>query len=153
GETADVGLIVENSDQPDTAALTLPIYYPNSEESHFIDIFLKKDTTIPWELQNLPDWVTASTTKGILKKDADNERIQISVDWRKWNKNQVQKAQFTINYENKTKVVNLTIDSNSIAVAKKSFIAMADKVVIYAQNFTSVQNKNPYRWKKIDVLG
>lgn len=153
GETADVGLIVENSDQPDTAALTLPIYYPNSEESHFIDIFLKKDATIPWELQNLPDWVTASTTKGILKKDADNERIQISVDWRKWNKNQVQKAQFTINYENKTKVVNLTIDSNSIAVAKKSFIAMADKVVIYAQNFTSVQNKNPYRWKKIDGLG
>jgi hypothetical protein len=30
---------------------------------------------------------------------------------------------------------------------------MEDKVVIYAQNFTSIKNQEPYQWKKIDGLG
>jgi hypothetical protein len=30
---------------------------------------------------------------------------------------------------------------------------MEDRVVIYAQNFTSIKNQEPYQWKKIDGLG
>lgn len=30
---------------------------------------------------------------------------------------------------------------------------MEDKVVVYAQNYTSIKNQEPYQWKKIDGLG
>ncbi|MFV5692000.1 glycosyl hydrolase 115 family protein [Flavobacterium sp. LT1R49] len=153
-EIEPVGLMVENSAKTDASELTLPTYHPNASVSHFIDIFLKKEATISWELSNVPNWLIANKTKGILGKNAiDNERIELNIDWNKWNKKQVQKAQFTINYGNKTRVVNLTVDLNSIAVAKKTFIAMEERVVIYAQNFTAIKNQEPYQWKKIDGLG
>lgn len=153
-EAETVGLMVENSTKTDEAELTLPTYYPDASQSHFIDIFLKKEAVISWKLQNAPDWIIVNKSKGVLKNDAiDNERIALSIDWNKWNRQKLQKAQFTINYGNKTKVVNLIVDSNSSAATKKSFVAMEDKIVIYAQNFTSVKNKNPYKWEKIDGLG
>ncbi|OYX23041.1 MAG: hypothetical protein B7Z06_10775 [Flavobacteriales bacterium 32-35-8] len=50
-------------------------------------------------------------------------------------------------------MVNLSVDAETAVFPKKMFIAMEDRVVIYAQNFTSVENKEPYQWKKNDGLG
>jgi hypothetical protein len=153
-ETEAVGVLAENTTKTDVSELTLPAYSPNASQSHFIDIYLKKEAVINWELQHIPDWVIVNKKKGVLDaKGVNNERIQISVDWNKWNKEKAPKTQFAINYGGKTKVVNLSVDSNSIAVAKKTFIAMEERVVIYAQNSTSIKNQEPYQWKKIDGLG
>ncbi len=153
-ETEVVGILAENSTKTDVSELLLPAYSPNVSQSYFIDIFLKKEAVIKWELQQIPDWVIVNKKKGILNaKEINNERIQISIDWNKWKKNPVEKAQFTINYGCNTKEVNLSVDLNSIAVAEKTFIAMEERVVIYAQNFTSIKNQEPYQWKKIDGLG
>jgi hypothetical protein len=149
-----IGILVENETDSTVNESKLPVYTQDSNIAHFIDLFLKKEATVSWKLQNLPDWVIANKKTGILNsKESNNERILISIDWDKWKKNPVQNAQFTINYGGKTKVVNLEIDSNNAAVAKKSFVAMEDKVVIYAQNFTSMKNQEPYQWKKIDGFG
>jgi hypothetical protein len=149
-----VGILVENETDSSTNESKLPMYSQDSNVSHFIDIFLKKDEVVFWKLQNLPDWVIANKKTGVLEaKASNNERIQISIDWNKWKKKPVEKSQFTINYGEKTKVINLEIDSNNAAVSKKSFVAMEDKLVIYAQNFTSIKNQEPYQWKKIDGLG
>ncbi|WP_281298650.1 glycosyl hydrolase 115 family protein [Flavobacterium limnophilum] len=149
-----VGILVENEIDSSFNESKLPTYSQDSNTSHFIDIFLKKESVISWKLQNLPDWIIANKTSGILNaKESNNERIQISVDWNKWSKKQPKNAQFSINYDNKTKSINLNIDTNSISLPKKSFIAIEDKVVIYAQNFTSLKNQEPYQWKKIDGLG
>jgi hypothetical protein len=154
-ETVDsIGILAENETDSTANESKLPVYVQDSNIAHFIDLFLKKEATVSWKLQNLPDWIIANKTAGILNAAAsNNERIQISIDWNKWNKKQPKTAQFTINYGDKTKIITLEIDSNNAAVAKKSFIAMEDKVVIYAQNFTSLQNKEPFQWKKIDGLG
>ncbi len=149
-----VGILVENETDSNTNESKLPSYSHNSNTFHFIDIFLKKAEVVLWKLQNLPDWVIVNKKSGVLNAAAsNNERIQISIDWNKWNKKQPKNAQFNIIYGNKTKGVNLEIDSNNTALAKKSFIAMEDKVVIYAQNFTSIKNQEAYQWKKIDGLG
>jgi hypothetical protein len=149
-----VGVIAENSTKTDEAELTLPTYYPNVSQSHFVDIFLKKDETISWELQKLPDWVIANKKKGVLSaKENTNERLQFSIDWNKWTKVKASKTQFIIKYDNKTIALNLTVDATTATLPKKSFIAMEDRVVIYAQNFTYIKNKEPYQWKKIDGLG
>jgi hypothetical protein len=149
-----VGILVENETDSNVNGSKLPSYSQDSNASHFADIFLKKDAVISWQLKNLPDWVIANKTTGVLNaKDNNNERIQISIDWNKWKKNPVGKSQFTISYGEKTKVITLEIDSNNATVAKKSFVAIEDKVVIYAQNFTSIKNQEPYQWKKIDGLG
>ncbi|SHG14029.1 Glycosyl hydrolase family 115 [Flavobacterium fluvii] len=154
-ESADsVGILVENETDSSIQDSKLPTYSHNSNTSHFIDIFLKKAEVVSWKLQNLPDWVIANKKSGVLNaNESNNERIQISIDWNKWNKKQPKSTQFTINYGNKIKSINLNIDVNSIDLPKKSFIAMEDKVVIYAQNYSSIQNKNPYKWEKIDGLG
>jgi hypothetical protein len=149
-----VGILAENETDSTANESKLPVYAQDSNAIHFIDLFLKKEAVVSWQLQNLPDWVIANKTTGILNAAAsNNERIQISIDWNKWKKNPVGKAQFIINYEGKTKVVNLEIESNNAAVTNKSFIAIEDKVVVYAQNYTSIKNQEPYQWKKIDGLG
>lgn len=149
-----VGILVENETDSSTNDSKLPVYSQDSNTSHFVDVFLKKEDVVSWKLQNLPDWVIANKKSGVLNaKENNNDRIQISIDWNKWNKKQAKNVQFNINYGEKTKGVNLEIDSNNAAVAKKSFVAMEDKVVIYAQNFTSIKNQEPYQWKKIDGLG
>lgn len=152
-ETEAVGIIVENSTKTDEAELILPTYYPNASQSHFMDVFLKKEATISWELQQLPDWVIANKKEGVLNAKENNERIQFSIDWNKWNKAKAPKARFTINYGNKTQVVNLSVDASTATLPKKTFLAMGDRVVMYAQNFTAVKNKESYHWKKIDGLG
>ena len=154
-DTVDsVGILVENETDSSVNESKLPTYSQDSNTSHFIDIFLKKESVVSWKLQNLPDWVIANKKSGVLNpKESNNERIQISIDWGKWKKKSAAKAQFKIIYGEKTKVIILEIDSNNAAVAKKSFVAMEDKVVIYAQNFTSIKNQEPYQWKKIDGLG
>lgn len=149
-----VGVIAENSTKTDEAELTLPTYYPNVLQFHFVDIFLKKDAMISWELQKLPDWVIANKKKGVLSaKENTNERLQFSIDWNKWTKVKASKTQFIIKYDNKTIALNVTVDATTATLPKKSFIAMEDRVVIYAQNFTYIKNKEPYQWKKIDGLG
>jgi hypothetical protein len=149
-----VGILVENETNSSTNESKLPTYSQDSNTAHFIDIFLKKESVVSWKLQNLPDWLIANKKSGVLTaKESNNERIQISIDWNKWKKKEPKNAQFTINYDLKTKSINLEIDSNNAAVTKKSFFAMEDKVVIYAQNFTSIKNQEPYQWKKIDGLG
>jgi len=153
-ETEVVGILAENSTKTDVSELLLPVYSPNASQSHFIDIFLKKEAVINWELQQIPNWVIVNKKKGILNaKEINNERIQISIDWNKWKKNPVEKAQFIINYGGNIKEVNLSVDLNSIAESEKTFTAMEERVVIYAQNFTSIKNQEPYQWKKIDGLG
>lgn len=149
-----VGILAENETDPTANESKLPVYAQDSNAAHFVDLFLKKEAVVSWQLQNLPDWVIANKTTGVLNgKESNNERIQISIDWNKWKKNPVGKAQFTIHYGDKTKGITLEIDSNNAAVANKSFIAMEDKVVVYAQNYTSIKNQEPYQWKKIDGLG
>lgn len=148
-----VGILVENETDSSTNESKLPTYSQDSNTSHFVDLFLKKETTISWKLQSLPNWIIATKTTGVLNSKSNNERIQISIDWNKWKKNPVEKAQFTINYGGKTKLIQLSIDTKNAAVSKNSFIAMNDRVVIYAQNFTSIKNQGAYEWKKIDGLG
>jgi len=149
-----VGLMAENTNKPDEKELVLPTYYPNSLQSHFIDVFLKKDTIINWKLNNVPDWVIANKAEGVLKNNGiDNERIEIAIDWNKWNKKQSKKVQFNISYGAKIKAVTVIIDSNSIDIPKKSFIEMGNKVIINAQNYTAIKNKETYKWEKVDGLG
>ena len=149
-----VGILVENETDPNANDSKLPMYSQDSNISHFVDVFLKKEAIVSWKLQNLPDWVIANKKSGVLNAEkSNNERIQISIDWKKWKKNPIEKAKFTIIYGGNTKGINLEIDSNNATVTKKSFIAMEDKVVIYAKNFTSIKNQEPYQWKKIDGLG
>ncbi|MFV8271240.1 glycosyl hydrolase 115 family protein [Flavobacterium sp. GT2N3] len=149
-----VGILVENETNSSANDSKLPMYSQDSNTSHFVDVFLKKKAVVSWKLQNLPDWVIANKKNGVLNaKESNNERILISINWNKWNKEKPKKAQFTINYGGKTKVATLEIDSNNATVAKKSFVAMEDKVVIYAQNYTSIQNRNRYKWEKVDGLG
>lgn len=149
-----VGILVENETDPTANESKLPVYAQDSNAAHFIDIFLKKEAVVLWQLQNLPDWVIVNKKSGVLNAAAsNNERIQISIDWNKWKKNSVKNAQFTIHYGDKTKGITLEIDSDNAAVAKKSFVAIEDRVVVYAQNFTSLKNQEPYQWKKIDGLG
>jgi hypothetical protein len=152
-ETEVVGLMVENSAKRDASNLALPTYYPYVLEYHFIDIFLKKEEIINWKLNNIPNWVTVNKMEGILSTAIDNERIQISIDWDKWNKKQQKEAQFSINYGNRSKLVSIIIDANTATHPKKSFMAMEDKVVIYAQNFTSLKNQEFRKWEKITGLG
>ena len=154
-ETVDsVGILVENQTDSSDKESKLPKYSQDSNTAHFIDIFLKKEVVVSWRLQNLPDWVTANKKNGVMNaKESNSERIQISIDWDKWKKNPVEKVHFTINYEGKTKGITLEIDSNNTALAKKSFFAIEDRVIIYAQNYTSIKNQEPYQWKKIDGLG
>jgi len=149
-----VGILVENETDSSDNESKLPTYSQDSNTAHFIDIFLKKESVVSWKLQNLPDWVIANKKAGVLNANESNsERIQISIDWDKWKKNPIEKVQFTINYEGKTKGITLEIDSNNAALAKKSFFAIEDRVIIYAQNYTSIKNQEPYQWKKIDGLG
>ena len=149
-----VGILVENETDSNDNESKLPMYSQDSNTSHFVDIYLKKESVVSWKLQNLPDWVIANKKSGVFNaNESNNERIQISIDWKKWSKKQAKNAQFNIIYGGKTKVVNLEIDSNNEAVAQKSFVAIEDRVVIYAQNYSSLQNKEPYEWKKIDGLG
>ena len=149
-----IGILAENETDSTVNASKLPVYSQDSNAAHFVDLFLKKEAVVSWKLQNLPDWVIANKKSDVLDtKNSNNERIQISIDWKKWNKKQPKTAQFTINYGDKKKVIVLEIDSNNTAVAKKSFIATENKVVIYAQNYSSIQNKDPFRWQKIDGLG
>jgi hypothetical protein len=152
-QIVSVGVMVENSTKSDEKELTLPRYYQKLATSHFIDIFLKKDAEIKWKIKNIPDWVIANKDEGILNKTNDNERIQIHIDWNKWNKNKSKNAQFTINYGDQVTVINIEIDTNSADIPGKYFRAMEDRVVIYAQNFTSIQNKNQYKWVKMEGLG
>ncbi len=154
-ETFDsVGILVENETDSNDNESKLPKYSQDTTTSHFIDVFLKKEATVSWKLQNLPDWVITNKKNGIMNPtECNNERIQIGIDWHKWNKNPVEKAQFIINYEGKTKVISLEINYNNATLANKSFIAKEDKVVIYAQNFTSIKNHEPFQWKTIDGLG
>lgn len=152
-ETEVVGLTVENSAKMDASDLVLPTYYPNVLESHYIDIFLKKEEIINWKLNNIPNWVTVNKMEGILSTAIDNERIQICIDWDKWNIKQQKVAQFSINYGNKSKLVSISIDANTATLPKKSFMAMEGKVVIYAQNFTSLKNQEFHKWEKITGLG
>ena len=113
-----------------------------------------KEEIINWKLNKVPVWVITNKTEGILNpKESNNERIQISIDWNKWNKNISKNAQFTINYGDKVKVVNLNVNTNSADIPAKFFMVMEDRVVIYAQNFTSIHNKKQYKWIKMDGLG
>jgi hypothetical protein len=149
-----IGIMAENETDLTTNESKLPMYSQDSNATHFVDLFLKKEATVNWKLINVPDWIITNKSEGILDtKNRNSERIQISIDWKKWNKKQPKTAKFTINYGSKTKTVTLNIDDSSANLPKNSFVAMEDKVVIYAQNYTSIQNKEPFKWEKIDGLG
>lgn len=147
------GILVENETN-ETAQSKLPTYLQGLNTPHFIDLFLKKAESVSWNLQNLPDWVVANKTTGVLNATENNsERIQISIDWNKWNKNQPKSAHFTINCGTQTKVVVLNVDASAANFPKKSFVSIDEKVVVYAQNFSSKKNQGSFEWKKIDGLG
>ncbi len=152
-ETDAVGVMVENSTKNDEKELVVPTYFQNTTTSHFIDIFLKNEAVINWKLEAVPDWIITNTTEGVLNIKQDNERIQMRIDWKKWNKEKPKMAKFTIHFGEKSKSISIKITANSIPLPAKYFRAMEDRVVIYAPNFTSIQNKNQYKWVKMEGLG
>ncbi len=154
-ETDNVALMVENSTETTDSTLILPAYYTDVSASHFVDIFLKKNVNVSWQLQQVPDWVIINHRNGVLTNntDADEERIEISIDWNRWKKEKPKNAQFTIAYENKIKTIQLNINARTAAVPEKTFIAINDRVVINAQHFTAKKDMAPYSWNRIEGLG
>lgn len=61
----------------------LPVFNAYTENTYYMDVFLKGQGELEWELQPKADWIILSKTSGKLDKDQLEERIWVTIDWDK----------------------------------------------------------------------
>ncbi len=152
--SVNVGVMAENESASVPGNSVLPSFYQNSATTHFVDLFLMKATTVNWEIKSLSEWLNVSKKSGVLDSTSNqSERIEISIDWKKWNQHPVSKTAFVIQYGNQSKTIDCTVVSDSEITSKNSFVARDNSVVIYAQHFSKQVNNEENYWKKVAGLG
>jgi hypothetical protein len=87
--TSGVGIILEGYDMPvnnktvNSFADVLPVFNRYTNNSYFIDLFLKGDQPQSWSIKPLAEWIKVSTTEGTLKNEfgKKQERLWVTIDW------------------------------------------------------------------------
>ncbi|WP_445736223.1 glycosyl hydrolase 115 family protein [Mariniflexile sp.] len=149
-----VGMSPEKNIIDKAAFYTLPTFYAESKQTHFIDIFLKEKGNDTWEITKQPAYLQFNKTKGNLSNEENfQEHLIVSVDWEAWKKSSKPKnTQFTLKAGDNDFTIHVLMESYN-DIPKKAFIEKNGMVVMYAENYSSIENKELFTWNKINDLG
>ncbi len=79
-DKANVEVYVEACDSEDKDNFALPIFYKNSNRTHFFEIYNQGKLSFSWHATTDKDWIRLSATQGQTDRQA---RISVSIDWNK----------------------------------------------------------------------
>ncbi|MCM4157253.1 glycosyl hydrolase 115 family protein [Gramella sp. AN32] len=134
--------------------IEIPSFYKNDTISHFFDIYLRSEKEANWSIKK-PEWIETNKTAGTLVPSQASERIDIKVNWKKWNNaGNPEDSSIDLNLNNQKLSLTLKVVSYDLKPSEKNiFIEKNNVVSIYAENFTTKHDSEIFRWKKISGLG
>ncbi|QOG04294.1 glycosyl hydrolase 115 family protein [Flavobacterium sp. MDT1-60] len=147
---AEAGIAIEGSANwwTNTATeIVLPTFNSAENKAYFVDIFNRGTIPFDFKITSKENWIKFSKSKGKINLE---ERILISIDWKKAPKNDA-KSQFTIsaNNQNFTVIVNTkNIDLSEV----KGFVESNGFVSIEAQHYSRAINSE-VKWTTISNIG
>jgi hypothetical protein len=147
----EAGIGVEGSENwwpENREEAVLPTFNSFENKTFYIDLFNRGTKPFDFKITSEKDWIKFSKSKGKINQE---ERILVSIDWKKAPKGDL-KSQFVItaNEQKFTVIVNTkNIDLSEI----KGFVESNGFVSIEAQNYSKAIDANSVQWTTILNLG
>ena len=148
---SDAGIAIEGSESwwPNSnQEAVLPTFTSFENKSYSVDLFNRGTKPFDFKISAKENWITFSKSKGTI---TDEEKIRISIDWKKAPKG-ITKSQFTIvaNQQKFTVIVNVkNIDLSEV----KGFVESNGYVAIEAQNYSRTTTNAVSQWVEVANLG
>ncbi|XCF05980.1 glycosyl hydrolase 115 family protein [Tamlana crocina] len=150
-----------------------PVFNAYTENTYYMDVFLKGQGELEWELQPKADWIILSKTSGKLDKNQLEERIWVTIDWDKVpqgeNKKEAPlghdyqlippsyKVNSAINVvtKNKTTTLGVSVFNPKFKDLEnyKGFVEDKGFISINAENFTRKIDGKEAKWATFSGLG
>ncbi|MDW7692311.1 glycosyl hydrolase 115 family protein [Flammeovirgaceae bacterium SG7u.111] len=152
----NAGISVENNSVTKTG-FALPTFYPHSDQSHFLDLYLTKEGKVSWAIEKIPDWALLTSTKGELDSSSRTlqQRVYVKIDGGKWRAaKQPSKGKFKVKMGKEAFSISLNIKEYQFETNKSNLFVEENGVVsIYAENFTGKADYQEFSWEQIPNLG
>ena len=150
------GIAIENRAQS-REGYSLPMFYAHSRNTHFIDVYLKKEGKASWQMINTPDWLVTNINQGELNsgKKITQQRIKFGIYWDLWSQhNQPEKASFQLKVGDLAYVIHLQLKDYQLKnVGKNTFLEENGLVSIFAENYTDKVENGDNKWEMLKNLG
>ena len=152
---SDAGVMIENDlVGAENEGMVLPVFYEGDTTMHFIDVFLRKEKNINWNIDNPASWLKLDKEQGKLDDRNLLDRIELAIDWRKWTEaGSPGEAQLILNLDSVKKQVKLKMETTGPLVPRDAFIMKNGAVAMYAEDYSHLKNRNSYSWRKVSGLG
>lgn len=156
------GLAVEGNEQlRRVKQVKGPLYLPSfnrlTRESHFMDIFLKADTTIHWTAKASDEWILVDSSEGILDGESGKmqHRINVSIDWQKAPATGRLKGHIRVGSEHRQHTIDVNVNNPSIDLSLDTPTFTEDRgiVSIHAENYSRLNSTNSFSWEVLEHLG
>jgi len=145
---AEMGIALEGSASwwpHDSAKAVLPLFDALGQRSHYLEIFNRGQASFDYRIGTGNPWLTVTPEKGRVDKQ---ERIWISVDWRKVPAG-VFHVPVTITGAGGSVIVDAIICYPAVQAQEKGFIEANGYIAAEAEHYTGIQGK----WQPIPGLG
>ena len=150
------GISVEDTLTTSTGKLRLPTFYIGDSTSYFIDLFLKKDNSVTWQIKDFPNWIKVTKTSGTfnVSKLQVEDRVYVSIDWNVWKaSNEPNSEILKIQLNSEEKNIQINVSNSYKNIPENSFIEKNEKVVMYTNHYSKNELKDTFLWKEITGLG
>lgn len=138
----------------------LPTFYVHDSASHFIDVFFPEtqNASLKWKFKTLPIWMQVSSSSGHFFPDDSvllEERIQLSVDWNKWEKAGKPASDYLVIQGDQgfEKKIQLNISNSYKDVPQQSIVEKNGLAVVYAESFVNNKVVGDLKWEALKGFG
>lgn len=161
--TAEMGVAIEGSARwwpNEKSEAVLPEFDPYHQQTYFIEIFNRGQTSFEYEVQAGESWVKINKAIGRIETD---ERLWVSVDWKRAPTG-TQNVPITITGPNNSRVVVQAVINNPVFPKRDEIIGFVESngyVSIEAEHYTravaprlsGTDKMSALRWQRIPDLG
>jgi hypothetical protein len=157
-DTSDWGISIEGfkGERPkeNMYGSRLPVFSPWGETKHFVDVFLTGLKDVSWQAVASRPWIVIDKSSGnlenkFLKKE---DRIRISIDWRKVPAGERESGLITFTGEEREFVIPVIIFKPTVGDFS-GFIETNRYLSVYAADYSRINNTNHLCWQIVDGLG
>lgn len=139
---------------PPKQPLTLPAFQPWSAPTHFIDVFLSRRRAVKWQVSTSARWLLVSAESGQLTTASQQQRLLVSVDWRRVPPGGERVGFLTFKGAGKTvRIAVRAISGSPETLAYKGFIETNGYVAMQADHYTRRTDSPTGRWAPQAAVG
>jgi hypothetical protein len=160
---ASWGISPEGMVKPDSSLLTgtnpqneLPTFNLLEDEKYFVDVFLKGQSTLQYDVKSSDDWIVLSNTSGKLEDEdgARENRIWVSILKDKAIRSNAQKGYIEITGKGISKRLAININrNNSNTQEPRQFAEVNGYISMYATHYSDKKDGETESWQIYDGLG